>query len=205
MLLRRFVPLAAALGAVACTPSIQQDPNPAAIDVAVFDPTNSKIPLPNDLVFQALALGQIPAGAQRDLLQIFHAAALTPGTTACANGQPACGAFPSDQEVAITIDFQRENIDSKTGALTLVPAPLDLTKVVPCDGTNGATCNVAVIEIAGPAPTLAKIDAPVAADYVAAVDHGTLTLHHKLPTTPNSEGVFSRRWTATPRWRRASA
>ncbi|GAC1536892.1 MAG: hypothetical protein NVS2B9_02810 [Myxococcales bacterium] len=194
MLLRRFVPLAAALGAVACTPGIPQESTPP-VDVAVFDPAKSKIPLPNDLVFQALAAGQIPPGAQRDLLQIFRAAALKPDGT-CANGRPACGAFPSDQEAAIAIDFQRLGTDPKTGAYGPFPAPLDLTKVTPCDGSNGAICNVAVIELAGAAPTLAKIDPPVAADYVVAGDHGTLTLHRKLPAVANSEGVFSRRWTA---------
>jgi hypothetical protein len=197
MLLRRLVPLAAVLGAVACTPSIPQDPTPT-VDFAVFDPANSKIPLPNDLVFQALAAGQIPPGAQRDLLQIFHAAALKPDGT-CANGQPTCGVFPSDQEAAIAIDFTRRG-GPNTAGFTPIPAPLDLTKITPCDGTNAATCNLAVIEIAGGAPTFAKIDAPVAADYVAAGDHGTLTLHRKLPTTANSEGVFSRRWTAGARY-----
>jgi hypothetical protein len=156
MLLRRLVPLAAALGAVACAPSIQQDPSPT-VDVAVFDPTNSKIPLPNDLVFQALPT--LPPSAQTDLLTAFAAEG---------------AAFPNDQEVPLTIDFVRKSVDPSTGALASTPAPLDVTSIKVCTAP-GIACNMAVLQVNDlGVPSLVTLAPIVAGDFAGA----TLTLHN---------------------------
>ena len=79
---------------------------PTTFVTAVFDPTTASIPLPNDLVFlnpsncvcpppaNTLPAGSPPACAQAELLDAFN------------------GAFPSDQAIAVTIDFTETTFDS---------------------------------------------------------------------------------------------
>ena len=101
MLLRRTAPLAIALAALACEPSVPSATNPSTIDYAGFDPTGSppSLPLPNDLALQPQAVAA-QSGAQKALLIEFQNA----------------GGFPNDQEVPITIDFVRLTIDATTAS-----------------------------------------------------------------------------------------
>ncbi|HET9552801.1 MAG TPA: hypothetical protein VFP50_07525 [Anaeromyxobacteraceae bacterium] len=178
MLLRRSVPFAlAGLALAACEPSISQRVQPDAtnpVDAAVFDPTNSLIPLPNDL-----ALASIPTGVPCAALPSAQAQFL------CAF--KAAGGFPNDQEVPITISFTRSVFDPATNTTTTSAAPLDLS-TVRFFGADAAP-TVALIRVDGtPAPVIPAT--PVAADYAAGAARGTLTLH----ATPDATG--SRRWPA---------
>jgi hypothetical protein len=147
----------------ACTPDLPHTPPPASVVNAVFDPTTSKIPLPNDLAF----------------LNPPNSVCAPPNNTGDATAPPAClqadflaafaGAFPNDQEVGITIDFVQSNFSS-TGSTSVAP-DLDLTTF------TSDTVFVVGTTAAGVAP--ADLDPVTAADYVKFPDHGTLTLHHK--------------------------
>lgn len=188
MLLRRTTSLAIALLVFACEPSVPYSTanNPSSVDYAGFDPTGSppSLPQPNDLALTDQAiLSQNPT--QAAVLQAFKAA----------------GGFPNDQEVPITIDFVRFNIDSGNGAITRSAPPIDVTTIndnrlllLSISNTGGFT---ALTQCSAPGPNC--YDAPKAADYgvVAEKDssgavvgqHGTLTLHK----SPNPK-TGSRRW-----------
>src|SRR5512146_1179632 len=111
--------LAGASALVACEPDIPYSA-PTTFVTAVFDPTTSQIPLPNDLAFfnpvnsvcpppaNTMPAGSPPACAQAELLASF------------------AGKFPSDQEVAITIDFTQYAFDAK-GQTSQTAPDLDLT------------------------------------------------------------------------------
>ena len=163
---------------VACEPNIASTP-PTTFVSAVFDPTTSQIPLPNDLAFfnppnsvcpapaNTLPAGSPPACAQAELLAAF------------------AGKFPSDQEVAITIDFSETQFTN--GQTTQVAPDLDLTTfVTPTTFFVWGTTATG----AGIVPT----DPLVASDYVKFSDHGTLTIHHKdkAPWAQGSYAVFVR-------------
>jgi pimeloyl-ACP methyl ester carboxylesterase len=166
MLLRRRGPLALLLAAAACEPSVPKVAPPTEVDIAVFDPQNSKLPTPNDLILQ-LSVDQPPLSAlpaaQRDLLREFQNA----------------GGFPNDQEVPISIDFAA-NTAGSTGILVQGAPDLDLSTL--------SSGNVLVLGINGTTgdATRATLDPTVAADYFKGADHGSLTLHHQGHT----------RWTA---------
>ena len=170
--------LATALVLGACSPDIANTP-PTTFVTAVFDPTTSSIPLPNDLVFlnpsnsvcpapaNTLPAGSPPACAQAELLDAFN------------------GAFPSDQAISVTIDFTETTFDD-AGAATNSAPDLDLTSFTPTTyfvyGRNGDGTG----EIA--------MDAIQAADYVKYTDHGTLTLRHanNQPWAPGTYAVLVR-------------
>ncbi len=103
--LTRAVALAAAALAVACEPPIDQVAPGTPVATAVFNPTASAIPLPNDLVFQADLSAQ---PAQAEFIGSFAKA----------------GGFPNDQEVSITIDFTREGKPVSVDLATLRPDTL---------------------------------------------------------------------------------
>ncbi|HEY6908537.1 MAG TPA: hypothetical protein VI356_04150 [Myxococcales bacterium] len=166
MLLRRATPLALAMLALACEPSVPFDArnNPAAVDYAAFDPTGSppSLPLPNDL-----ALSESSVSTQNPA----QAALLT---------QWQVEGFPNDQEVPITIDFVRETVDPATGKATRRAPQLDTSTVTP------ATLLLLAVGSSGSGPV--AYDAPAPSDYAANGDHGTLTLHKSKDSTG------SRRW-----------
>lgn len=169
MLLRRATPLALAILALACEPSVPFDPatNPAAVDYAGFDPTGNppSLPLPNDLALLESAIStQNPA--QAALLKQWQR-----------------DGFPNDQEVPITVDFVREAIDPATGTVTRSAPQLDTSSIGPS--------NLLLLSLSASGAGAVAYDPPAAADYVVAGDHGTLTLHKaKDPATG------SRRWPA---------
>ncbi|MGE5048977.1 MAG: hypothetical protein ACM3PC_10435, partial [Deltaproteobacteria bacterium] len=168
MVLRRATPLALAMLALACEPSVPFDAssNPRAVDFAAFDPTGSppSLPLPNDLALLESAVStQNPA----------QAALLT---------QWQAEGFPNDQEVPITIDFVRETIDPATGKPARSAPQLDTSTVAP------ATLLLLAVGSSGSGPV--AYDPPAPSDYAANGDHGTLTLHK----SKDSSG--SRRWPA---------
>ncbi len=150
MLLRRILPPAAAAFALACAPSIQQDPAPASVSYAVFDPNTSQIPLPNDLAILPSTLAGFPAGAQKDLLAAFATQ----------------GGFPNDQEVDVTIDFTTLQIGAD-GSLTPVAPDLDLSSI--------SNTTLRMLRLPATPVTFA---APVAADYHKGATKGTLTLRN---------------------------
>ncbi|HEX7622109.1 MAG TPA: hypothetical protein VF400_00960, partial [Anaeromyxobacteraceae bacterium] len=164
---RRLLTVAVAAAAlVACSPSVSHTNPPAAVDYAVFDPTAAPpaLPLPNDLALQQAAS---QTGAQGELLQSFA----------------AVGGFPNDQEVPVTIDFVRQNIDS-AGKTTNTAPDLDVS-------TLGPTTLFAIAVSPTGAAEPADLDTIKPADYVKGADKGTLTLHKKADATTKS-----RRWKA---------
>jgi len=196
MLLRRATPLLAlALAALACEPPVPFDPagnNPAFVDYAVFDPqpdatdqSPADIPLPNDLALQDSAIATQPA-AQAELLKSFQAQ----------------GGFPADQELPITFDFVRVNIDPATGAITRTAPPLDVTSINPT--------NLIILSLSAAGVGPVAYDAPTAASYVVVPDdrtkptgnqHGTLIIKKKADASGLRE--FSPRSRAAPaacRW-----
>lgn len=183
MLLRRTTSLAIALLVFACEPSVPYSTanNPSSVDYAGFDPTGSppSLPQPNDLALTDQAIATQNA-TQAAVLQAFKAA----------------GGFPNDQEVPITIDFVRFNIDPGNGAITRSAPPIDVTTInnntlllLSISSTGGFT---ALTQCSTPGPNC--YDAPKASDYAAVTEtsggqHGTLTLHK----SPNPKSG-SRRW-----------
>lgn len=151
-LLRRALPAAvAALALSGCEPSMAKGSSSATLDYVVFDPSTSRIPLPNDLALQQAA-ATAPKNPQQALLQQFAAQ----------------GGFPADQDLPITIDLEHTVIaadgTSKTApqavdASTLGPATL---LVLETDLATGASA---------PGPALEP-------GYQAGSDRGTLVLHN---------------------------
>jgi hypothetical protein len=164
------------LAVSACTPDLPKSA-PVSVVRAEFDPTTAKIPLPNDLALPPFnspnsvcpapgnmaAAGSPPQCAQAELLTSF-------------NGQ-----FPSDQEVAITIDFVQTNFDA-AGKTTEVAPDLDLTSFTPTTFFIAATSGAGQGEV--------PIEPITAADYVKGTDHGTLTIHHQ-GHAPWPEGAYA--------------
>ncbi|HEY0190252.1 MAG TPA: hypothetical protein VGC42_03970 [Kofleriaceae bacterium] len=146
----------------ACKPDLPHTTG-APVAYAVFNPTTGEIPLPNDLAFgvdknstcnPVGTAGAAAACAQAELLQAFG------------------GAFPSDQEVAVTIDFVQVTYDDK-GAV--VPSAPDL------DLTSFTASTFGVVGVTAGGSGAAPIDPLTDADYVKAADgsKGTLTIHHQ--------------------------
>ncbi len=170
MLLRRSGPLALALAAAACAPSVPQVAGPSEVDVAVFDPSNSLLPQPNDLILAQDVNGLPVSAAQRDLLLEFQKA----------------GGFPNDQEVAITIDFRAIQVNAQ-GQNILGYPDLDLTSF------NAGNFAVFAINTSTGSVSAAKLEPITAADYSNQNDHGTLTLHNKgkVRWTPGAQYVVA--------------
>jgi hypothetical protein len=159
----------------ACRADLDQTPQTSVVH-AVFDPVASRVPLPNDLVFLGdvndVCRGPVTARAegavcaQAELLQLF------------------AGKFPSDQAVAITIDF--EQIDFDAGAQSKVAPDLDLSTF-----TSSTLFVYGMTELDQGEVPLEPI-AP--GDYVKYDDHGTLTLRYRgnEPWPPGSYAVFVR-------------
>ena len=187
MPLRSLAPLALALGAVslACKPSIPKNSNPAFLDYAVLDPSAAPpaIPTPNDL---ALLSAATTPGAQGDLLRAL-------ATAGCPAGQswPACGGFPSDQEVPITFGVVRVAMNGTPPA----PAPdLDPTGIRFCPGTD---CNLLLLRLDSGTPVpLGAGD--VALEYTTSGTQGTLAIRNR----PHADhGVTATRsWPAGARY-----
>jgi hypothetical protein len=176
MLLRRATPLAIALAAIACEPSVPYDPaahNPSSVDYAVFDPTPdpsdqspADVPLPNDLALQPSAIATQPA-AQAEVLTSFAAQ----------------GGWPADQDLSLTFDFVRISIDPNTGVVTRSAPPLDVTSI------NAG--NLIILSLSTAGVGVVPYDKPVAADYAIVPDdptkptgnkHGTLTIRKTADT-----------------------
>ncbi len=162
----------------ACTDIPFEPPN-TRIVTAEFDPQAGVIPLPNDLVFlrdpnsfcvtptsTSMAPADPPACAQAELIALFN------------------GAFPSDQEVPVTIDFVQTNLND--GTQTFVAPDLDLSTI------NSST--VIVLAMTSAAQGTVAFQPVTAADYVKLDDHGTLTIHNvgDAPWPPGQYAVFVR-------------
>jgi hypothetical protein len=190
MLLRRATPLALAVAALACEPSVPFDAannNPPKVDYAGFDPTGNppSIPLPNDLALlpQAIAT-QSPA--QAALLSQW-------AQDTCVGGLQGC--FPNDQEVPITIDFVTATIDANTGAVTRSMPQLDVASIKACTPSGDCSAaNLIVLSVStlNPLGVAVAYDPPQPTDYVQNGDHGTLTIRK----SPDANNGGSRRWPA---------
>src|ERR1044071_9958270 len=162
--------LAALVTATGCKPDLPQT-EPTSVVTAVFDPTTGKIPLPNDLALTSpnaacspAASAGPPACAQAELLASFN------------------GAFPSDQELAITIDFTQTNFNAD-GTTTNVAPDLDLATFTPS--------TFFVFANSGGTQGEVPIEPLTAASYsTKASDHGTLTIHHQ-GRTPWPAGAYA--------------
>jgi hypothetical protein len=163
------------LAVASCTPSIPKEPSPASVVSAVFDPAASDIPLPNQLVFQALP--SMPPSAQKDLLTVFQAQ----------------GGFPNDQEVPVTISFARDLVNAD-GSLTRVAPTIDPASFTPdtffvFGATSGGTVQGEI-----------EVDPIVAGDLTVGPSASgggevtTLTLHQKgrAPWAPGQYAVLVR-------------
>lgn len=169
--LSAVAPALAALAMSACEPDQPQVP-PTSFVIAVFDPTMSQIPLPNDLVFFNPVNSVCPPPANE-----------ATGAPACAQAEllaSFAGQFPSDQEVPITIDFAQTNFTN--GQPTQVAPDLDLASFTPSTFFVSGTTADGQGEI--------PLDPITDADYVKAADHGTLTIHHQ-GRAPWPQGSFS--------------
>jgi hypothetical protein len=175
----RSLSTAALVAAIAaCQPSIEQTPSTSFV-TAVFNPVTAQVPLPNDLALPPytspnsvcpppgnMATGG-PACAQAELLTSFS------------------GRFPSDQELAITIDFTQTNF-SEDGTATQVAPDLDLTSFTPATFFVAATSGSAQGEV--------PIEPFTDRSYVKSGDHGTLSIHRqgRVPWAAGSYAVLVR-------------
>jgi hypothetical protein len=180
-----------ALAMTACSaPSVEPPETLDVVVTAAFDPTTSQIPLPNDLAFFAAANAgcatgdknaAAPACIQADLLASFS-------DFGAANMAPLVGAFPNDQEVAITIDFVQSNFDKSTHVFSQTAPDLDLSTFTSTNFFAVRTTASGSVEVA--------LDPLKASDYVPAADgtHGTLTIHNQghAPWLPGAYSVVLR-------------
>src|SRR5205807_1312059 len=120
---------------------------------AVFDPTTASIPLPNDLARQPTPAGTPPLpAAQQELLNLF-------------NSQ---GGFPSDQELPVTISLVKTTVGQSGPGTNSAPT---------FDPASVNAGNVVVFANTAAGRGLAAIDAFTDANFVAAGDHGVLSIH----------------------------
>ncbi len=175
MTIRRAAASALLLAVASCTPSIPQDPSPASVVTAIFDPAAGDIPLPSDLVLLDPASLNLPA-AQKELLTLFKTQ----------------GGFPNDQEVAVTISFARDRINAD-GSTTRVAPILDRTSFNPntffvFGVTSGGVMGEIPLDPIGPG----DVSVGPAAGGQGTVT--TLTLHHKgrQPWAPGTYAVLVR-------------
>lgn len=170
-MLRSLTAALAALAMSACEPDLPQDPPPTIV-TAVFDPTTAQIPLPNDLVFlnpvndvcpagTPNVEGEAPACAQAELLATFSGGAP-------ANMRALAGAFPSDQEVAITIDFVQTTFVN--GLETRTAPDLDLLSITDSSFVLFATS----IDGTPHEVPLSMLEL----SYTKGTDHGTLAIRN---------------------------
>ncbi len=182
MSFRRSAALAVAAVALfsGCKAELDQREKPLGLDVAVFDPSTSRIPLPNDLALASIPSAAISAGCP--------GAALPDAKSQFLCVLAASGGFPNDQEVPITFGFVRQGVDGN-GQLTSVPSSLDAAtvKVVGASGV-APPFNVAVMDVTF-APTTVT---PVAVE--ASYDAATGTLKLRKPAASASDAT--RRWAA---------
>jgi hypothetical protein len=172
-MLRSLAAAASVLAVSACKPELPQTSPAGSVVTAVFDPVLAKVPLPNDLVFLSSLNGVCPPPANT-----------AAGAPACAQAEllaSFAGQFPSDQEVAITIDFTQTNIDA-SGKATQVAPDLDVASF---------TWSTFFVYASSPPDAGEMLLDPIKpTDYVKAADHGTLTLHH-LGHAPWTEGAYA--------------
>jgi hypothetical protein len=182
--------LAPALAMSACgAPDLPRTDPTTPVVTAVFDPTTSAIPLPNDLAFLAPVnsvcssgdkTSPTPVCAQADLLYGFS-------NYAPANAPAITGAFPNDQEVAITIDFTQANFG----------ADHKITQTAPdLDFTTFTSSNFFVIRTSASGQSEMPLEPLTAADYVRSSDgtKATLTIHNQArqPWPPGSYALVMR-------------
>jgi hypothetical protein len=171
----RSLSTAALVAAIAaCRADLPHTPASTVV-TAVFDPTAGKVPLPNDLALPPFTAANTvcpppgnmstggPACAQAELLTSF------------------AGRFPSDQELAITIEFAQTNFNDD-GTTTQVAPDLDLASFTPSTFFIAATSGSVQGEVA--------IEPFTEKSYVKFADHGTLSIH-RLGRVPWAGGTYS--------------
>lgn len=177
-MLRSLSTAALVVAIAACQPSIEHTPS-ASFVTAVFDPTTAKVPLPNDLALPPFSSPNSVCPPPGNM---------STGAAACAQAEllmSFSGRFPSDQELAITIDFTQTNFNDD-GTTTQVAPDLDLASFTPktffVTATSGA--------VQGEVP----IEPFTSGSYVKSGDHGTLSIHRqgRVPWAAGSYAVLVR-------------
>lgn len=122
MTLRRFAPLALAVLAAACAPDIEQRANATTVDYALFNPSASQIPTPNDVALNSVAafVNGAYAAAPCNLTGSAQGTALC--AFARAGGFPAADVAPIAYTGGAQIGFVRGTL-ADTGTVTYLPAP----------------------------------------------------------------------------------
>jgi hypothetical protein len=146
---------ALAIASVRCEPAVPAGTAPASVVTAVFDPTHTQIPLPNDLILAMDPSTLDVSAAQAELLGVFIEKK----------------GFPSDQEVPLTVDFAENDIDPTTGKVTSVAPKLDFTSF------TSSTAFVWGIRPEGQGEI--ALDPITAADYSDKGAFGELMIHRK--------------------------
>jgi hypothetical protein len=150
MTLRRYAPLALAALALACQPKIDENPNPTTVDYALFNPSASQVPTPNDIALSAVT-AFLPGGAYASASCTLAGSAQA--TALCAYAR--AGGFPAPSPVDIT--FLRGTLASD-GKVSYAPAPT-------ADALDTATLAFAGASVA---PTIGIIDTTASAPVTTA-------------------------------------
>lgn len=167
MTLRRYVPLALSALALACQPEIDERTNATTVEYAVFNPSESQIPLPNDIAIQSFLGNPDYAALPCNFFLTVDPTGKTSGLCAYsrAGGFPKAAAYGS-----IQIQFMTGTLGGG-GTVAYAPSPLNW------DGTDTSLVFAALG--ATEAPTVAVVDATVFTDWAADVLAALA-----VPTTP---------------------
>jgi hypothetical protein len=143
--------LTLAVAFAACSPDIPTGSNQSNnFVVAEFDPANSVIPLPNDLVALNPATGQPDIDPVTGRIVRLHA--------------PETGGSDAQNEFNRDYLNHLDGFPLETSASVLFDKPIDVTTVVPFNGTNAAAATLAVFDVKNNVPvsnlTITVSDAP---------------------------------------------
>jgi hypothetical protein len=142
MTLRRYAPLALSALALACAPQIDERANATTVEYAVFNPSASQIPLPNDIAIQSF-LGN-PAYAALPCSYF-----LTPDPTGKTSGLCAyarAGGFPpAATRASIQLQFLTGTLGAD-GKVAYAPSPLDTGSIAFASLAAPGAANVAVVD-----------------------------------------------------------
>jgi hypothetical protein len=148
--MKRLLLLALAVTFAACSPDIPTGANQSNnFVVAEFDPANSVIPLPNDLVALDPATGR-PDLDPNGRIARLHA--------------PETGGTDAQNEFNRDYLNHLDGFPLESSASVLFSQPIDVTTVVPFNGTNQTAATLAVFDVVHGAPvsnlTFSVSDAP---------------------------------------------
>jgi len=143
MTLRRYAPLAlAALATVGCAPDIEERANATTVEYAVFNPSASQIPLPNDIAIQSFLGNPTYAALPCTFFDTVDPTQKTKGLCAYARA----GGFPAAYSLAsIQIQFLTGTLGAD-GTIAYAPSPFDVASIDLADLATPGAANVAVVD-----------------------------------------------------------